>query len=296
MLNSCKRLREGKQKMQTRRPYDLRGIAATASAALGVPAPATAESGIIPEVSADLAGAKRLALIVMDGFGCTLWDHTRASVPILNQLSEIHHVVISSVVPSLTHVCISSMLTGISPRAHGVTDLEGMIRVAAESGVETLFGVVRDAGGTTLIAAHRGGVNGVPLERFADHVLVCQDQADEQLHLHLPELLRDHLPTFAFIHLVDVDEAAHAHGPQSPEVRLAASSMDRGIGRLCGEFARLEYGLIAVADHGLHAALDGEEDSGHLGVHDGSSEEDLNVPLLWASAEELRGLHLPGAG
>ena len=43
---------------------------------------------------------------------------------------------------------------------------------------------------------------------------------------------------------------------------------------------------MLFADHGIHAVQDGQR----LATHDGSVEEDLFIPLFWASHEELRTL------
>ena len=129
---------------------------------------------------------------------------------------------------------------------------------------------------------------GLPLDRFADWAVVVDTQVDFELYNQLPGLIAKHKPAFVLIHLIDVDEAGHAHGPYSAEVKKAAAEMDRNLKRLFGNLVEENYGLIALADHGMHSVSSKSADSeSHLGDHDGSVEEDLAVPLIWATPQEL---------
>lgn len=70
--------------------------------------------------------------------------------------------------------------------------------------------------------------------------------------LRLPSARRPHLVLGYFS---DVDEAAHGHGPDAPESRAAAQTVDRMLVRLRDGIARLPFGdsvtVIVVSDHGL---------------------------------------------
>jgi predicted AlkP superfamily pyrophosphatase or phosphodiesterase len=271
------------------RGYDLSAVAATVAGILNVEPPPNA-SGPIEPVLAGLPGAERLALLVVDGFGSSVWQGVRDHVPVLNRLREVNHTEISSVVPSYTYICLSTMLTGVSPAGHGVTGLQGMVQAARSGELETVFDSVRRAGGESLLAVHRRDVEGVPVDRFAEHTMLAEEREDTEIYARVPGILQAHRPMFAFVHFLDVDEAAHAFGPASPEVADAASRTDSRLGVLLGELAREGYAVLLLADHGQHASEDGPDEEGNLGVHDGSCEEDLRVPLVWASAQDLRGL------
>jgi predicted AlkP superfamily pyrophosphatase or phosphodiesterase len=268
------------------RAQDLRAVAATVAGILNVPVPPAAESGPILAAVATLSGARRLALVVVDGFGSSVWKGVRDHVPTLNRLREAHSTEISSVLPSYTYICLSTMLTGVSPAGHGVTGLSDMVAAAQALKLETVFDGVRKAGGTSLLAVHRRDVQGVPVERFAEHTLLAEKREDEEIYARVPGMLEAHRPQFAFIHLLDIDEAAHAHGPASPEVARAASQTDARLGALLADVARWGYAAVLLADHGQHESESGEQ----KGVHDGSCEEDLRVPVVWATAEELGGI------
>ncbi len=267
---------------------DLRAIAPTISRVLDVPVPRGAEAAPIDDVVDTLYAADRLALVVVDGFGSSLWAHVRGAVPVFNRIAALRHREIRSVLPSMTYICISTMLTGVSPSSHGVTDLKTMIRATRSPLMDSVFNRVRDAGGQTLMAVHKRDVAGLDVERFADRTVLARERNDLEIYARVPGLIRSHSPAFAFVHLLDVDEAGHRYGPYAPEVRRAASEMDRSLNGLLACLASSGYAVVIVADHGMHESQEGSADEGgNRGTHDGSVEEDLAVPLLWATAEEL---------
>lgn len=267
---------------------DLRAIASTIARVLNVTAPRGAEAAPIDEVVDTLRAADRLALVVVDGFGSSLWSHVRGAVPVFNRVAALRHREIRSVLPSMTYICISTMLTGVSPSSHGVTDLKTMIRATRSPHMDTVFNRVRDAGGQTLMAVHERDVAGLDIERFADRTVLAKERNDLEIYATVPRLIRNHSPAFAFVHLLDVDEAGHRYGPYAPEVRSAASRMDRNLKGLLACLAASGYAVVIVADHGMHESREGAADEGgNRGTHDGSVEEDLVVPLLWATADEL---------
>jgi len=278
------------------RRYDLRAVAATVAGILGVAPPPNTESGPIAPVLATLPRAERLALLVVDGFGSSVWQGVNDHVPILNRLRGVNHMEISSVVPSKTYICLSTMLTGVSPASHGVTGLQEMAQAVQSAGrLQTVFDGVREAGGRSLLAVHRRDVEGVPVDHFAEHTVLAEKREDTEIYARVPSVLHMERPSFAFIHFLDIDETAHAFGPASPEVAQAASGTDSRLGVLLGDLASEGYAVILLADHGQHASAgDGSDGEGNLGVHDGSCEEDLRVPLVWASAEELSVLGVSG--
>jgi alkaline phosphatase D len=68
--------------------------------------------------------------------------------------------------------------------------------------------------------------------------------------LSLPEASRPH---FVMLYFSDVDTAAHAHGPDSEEVKKAVSLVDSTIGGLLENLqtVRPEINIVVVSDHGL---------------------------------------------
>ena len=138
------------------------------------------------------------------------------------------------------------------------------------------------------MAVHKRDVAGLDIERFADRTVLAEERNDLEIYSRVPGLIAEGLPGFAFVHLLDIDEAGHKYGPYTPEVREAAVNTDRRMKGLLASLAASGYAVVIVADHGMHESPRGVADeSGNLGTHDGSVQEDLLVPLLWATAEEL---------
>jgi predicted AlkP superfamily pyrophosphatase or phosphodiesterase len=267
---------------------DLRAIAPTVACVLDVPAPHGAEAAPIAAVVETLDAADRLALVVVDGFGSSLWAYVRDSVPVFNRIAALRHLEIQSVLPSMTYICISTMLTGVSPASHGVTDLQTMIHATRSPNMDSVFNRVRAAGGQTLMAVHKRDVAGLDIERFADRTVLAEERNDLEIYGRVPGLIVEDSPGFAFVHLLDIDEAGHRYGPYTREVREAAMNTDRRMKGLLASLAASGYAVVIVADHGMHESPCGVAgEAGNLGTHDGSVKEDLLVPLLWATAEEV---------
>jgi predicted AlkP superfamily pyrophosphatase or phosphodiesterase len=84
--------------------------------------------------------------------------------------------------------------------------------------------------------------------------------------------------------LLDVDDVGHKFGLAGEEIRQALSDIDRHLGELMSHLAEAGYGLIVLADHGAHQ-------QGEKATHDGTSQDDLIVPLAWRSSEYLREIY-----
>ena len=242
------------------------------------------------EVTEAMPSANRLALVVLDGLGSKVWEHAKDQMPLLAKMATHHHKEIYSVLPSMTYICLSTMLTGVSPQAHGIADLETLVEAANDSRLNTLFDSIRGTGQKTLLAVHERDVAGVPVSRFADITILAKEPNDEEIYSRVPVEASRFQPCFMFIHLLEIDESGHQHGPYSQEVRQAATKMNHRLEDLIVRLSDWEYSILLVADHGMHQSTKESNEDGHQGVHDGSVEEDLAVPLIWASAEEVKHL------
>ena len=69
-------------------------------------------------------------------------------------------------------------------------------------------------------------------------------------------------PRIAVMYLETVDEAAHAHGPHSPEAHAAVRALDAALGRLLGALEssgrRPHVNLVVVSDHGMATVPPGQ--------------------------------------
>ena len=261
--------------------YDMRALAPTVAALLGVRPPAGAEVGPIPQVVAHLVSVRRLAMVVIDAFGIVTWDYARDRCPTVNALAADHWLTIHSVLPAITPVNFATMVTGASPQAHGIHARTDRLEL------ETLFDVLRAEGRPTAAVGRALSTVGILLTPLADLRGVAESNEDvEVLDLGL-KILREDAPDYLLLQFLDVDSASHRHGPFSPGNAQAVAETDARLRALVGQLAAQEYGLLLLADHGQHTAPSEEQRPGHIGTHDGTVEEDVWVPLIWAAPADL---------
>jgi predicted AlkP superfamily pyrophosphatase or phosphodiesterase len=264
-------------------PYDMRNLAPTAAAVLGVRPPAGAEAGPISEIVVHLEPVQRLAMVVIDAFGLATWDYTRDYCPTVKALAAERWLTIQSVLPAVTPVNFATMVTGASPRSHSIRARTERLEL------ETLFQVLQSEGRPTAAVGRALSTVGILLTPFADSRGVAESNEDgEVLDLGL-RILRDGEPGYFLLQFLAVDSASHRYGPFSPENAQAAAETDAHLRVLIEQLAAQDYGLLLLADHGQHTASPENQRPGHIGTHDGSVEEDVQVPLIWASPAELRG-------
>jgi predicted AlkP superfamily pyrophosphatase or phosphodiesterase len=261
--------------------YDMRNLAPTVSALLGVRPPGDAEVGSVCEIMSHLMPAQRLAMVVIDAFGMATWENARGLCPTVNALAANHCLDIRSVLPAITPVNFATMVTGASPQSH-------TIRARTEElKLETLFHVLRSEGKLTAAVGRALSTVGILLARFADFRGVAESNEDrEVLELGLA-ILREHQPDYFLLQFLAVDATGHKHGPFSPESVQAVAQTDAHLHVLIKQLADQHYCLLLLADHGQHTASTEEQRPGHLGAHSGRVTEDVLVPLIWACSQEL---------
>ena len=223
---------------------------------------------------------KRVVLIVLDGL-------RPDAIPRfgLRHLSELVRRGASSmrattVGPSVTVACMASLLTGVSPDAHGVhrprsllarrpAKLHPMPRALKEASVRceaflTDFPwFLRPLAGRLARALH---LEATFVGRGS--ALIVEEA--------LPRL-RAMTDGFVMMHWPDGDDAGHDHGWMSPEYGNAARRMDEAMGAVVealSPFDREDTLLIATADHGGGGADPRDHDSAHP--------TDRTIPLIFA--------------
>lgn len=173
--------------------------------------------------------------------------------------------------PSLTFPNHYSIITGLYPSHHGLTDNEFYDR---NSGVRYSMGnkkQVADAswyGGTPLwvlaeqqqmlTASFYWVASETPIKGmqptyyyfYNEKIAMQQRIAEVKRWLELPEDKRPHFITFYF---PQVDHEAHNHGPDSKEARDAVHFVDESVGKLTAmvDSLKLPVNFIFVADHGM---------------------------------------------
>ncbi len=267
--------------MQTE-TYSMKAVAPTAAAILGLDKPASADESPIAAVTDDLSGSRHLAILAPDALGILPWRLWKHKMPFLASLHAKKSILLESVMPSITPVNFACMLTGAELDVHGIN--KPYIREGEwiNFKCETLFDVVRRAGGKSAGAGQRGYTGELLLARCADFSWVAEpgpastvsDMITGRFNVSKPELL---IAQFG-----NVDSAFHKLGPSNPEVVPMLEELDFSLEKLVQHLVNYGASVILLADHGQHDVIDPPE-GGNLGTHGADLPEDRLVPCTWVS-------------
>lgn len=212
---------------------------------------------------------QRLAVVVLDAFGIATWERFLDLTPQFNSLADDNLVYIRALNPPKTPVNFASMVTGTTPEVHKVRERTDPLDV------ETIFDVMSEQGLESAAIGRLHSTVGIMLSRFAKHRYIAQSDEDEELIGLAIEAFKRKID-FVLIQLLDIDDAGHRFGLDKPETVKAVAQTDERLGKLIYHLKRNEYGFVVLADHGAHQL-------GEIAVHDGTSEEDMVVPLSWGA-------------
>lgn len=161
----------------------------------------------------------------------------------------------------------TSMLTGVTPKKHGVTwndDRPEHRRVYPK--VPTLFEVARRAGGTTGLAAGKSKFSTLlkPGTLNESFVPASGTVADTVVTDTVANWIRLRRPQVLFVHLADVDLEGHEHGWGSRAQLGAVATADRCVGRLLAALQasglRDSTLILVTSDHGGAGTGHGPDD------------------------------------
>lgn len=173
--------------------------------------------------------------------------------------------------PTISAECWGSMLTGVGPGVHGLTNsIVSSVPYPHDSAHPTLFRRIRDV----MPDADLGSFcewNPITFGIVENNIGVTHDSdGDERLTPRIAEYITSKKPVFLFVQMDSVDGAGHGHGYGSPEHLKRIGEVDVLIGELYG--AAVRAGIIGetlfcvIADHG-GTPFDGKG-AGHGGWSD----------------------------
>jgi Type I phosphodiesterase / nucleotide pyrophosphatase len=209
---------------------------------------------------ADLAGVRRVAVLLVDGLG---WHQLPLAAPLLPSIRSLPARKLTSGFPSTTPTSLVTLGTGTTPGAHGIVgftvNVPGTDRVlnhirwgadpdpqvwqpvptafdrAAAAGLRTAVVVNPDFEGSGLtVSAYRGaGFRGA----------AAADDIAREMLAALAEV------PLVYGYFPDVDHAGHVYGVDSTEWRAAVADTDRLVTLLL-ERLPADAALLVTADHG----------------------------------------------
>ncbi|MCD6285190.1 MAG: alkaline phosphatase family protein [Anaerolineae bacterium] len=254
--------------------YSMMDVAPTVSVALGLSAPADAKGSPIPDVVADLAGVERIAVLAPDAFGWYAWSLWQREMPYLVSLHARHSLILRSVLPSITAVNFSTMVTGTDLEGHGVRTYDHDFQA------ETLFDVVRAAGKRSAAVGFEGYTGSKLLARYSDIDGTTVPGTDDKIADTVIRIAEAQRPEYLIAQLGRVDDVFHQFGPSSPEVVPMLRATDARLQRLVEHLKPLGYGVIILADHGQHDIVN-DPTTTLKGGHGSDSDQDCQVPCTW---------------
>ena len=258
----------------TSKEYSMIHIAPTVSAILRIPAPAQAKGTPIQEIYASLVGSNKMAILAPDAFGMFAWNLWKSELPYLSTLHARNSLVLRSVMPSITPVNFATMITGTDQNGHGIHTFNDNFAC------ETLFDVVRKANGSSAGVGLDDCTGCKLLGRLADICGKAGLESDDGVADKIIEIADKDQPEFLIAQLGKVDYFFHKYGPSSPSVVPMLKGTDTRLKRLVEHLKPLGYGIIILADHGQHDAINPAPGE-HKGLHGTDASEDCLVPCTW---------------
>lgn len=240
---------------------------------------------------ATLAAPPEHVLVVgCDGFGSLAF--TPSNTPVLHRLMAEGSYTLRArgVMPTSSSPNWASLIMGAGPEQHGVTSNDWetnkfeIYPTATGMGVmfPTIFGVLRQQRPQAYIACvHDWDGFGRLMEPKAMDLLE-NVKGSTNTAVRAAEVIRQHQPTFLFVHFDDVDHAGHEYGWKSPEYFKAVDMVDGLIGNL----------LTALGDAGIRdqTVVLMTADHGGKGKHHGEpSMEELEIPIIIAGPGIQKG-------
>jgi predicted AlkP superfamily pyrophosphatase or phosphodiesterase len=257
---------------------DMRSVAPTVCAILGLRPPRFSEAEPLLEVEESIGPSSRLAVVVIDALGVSTWANARTETPTLNAIANQRLLHLRSVMPTITPVNFATMLTGAAPITHTIRNRTEELKL------ETIFDALREKGGSSATAARARSSLGILISPHANEPGIAESNTDEEVTILALEALGRRVDLL-WVQFLDVDDAGHVYGPQSSRSVAAVKRADAHLREVALGAKEGGYGLIVLADHGQHTAVD--DNGKEHGAHGTEMDEDVYVPLVWATPEDI---------
>jgi arylsulfatase A-like enzyme len=227
----------------------------------GAPAPAapqgprTAPQTRPARIPRPVPQIERALLISIDGGRPDLL--LRAKTPHIRRLVESgSYTFWATTVPvAVTLPAHASMLTGVTPERHGITQNKQVDEDSevAHPKVPTVFEIAMRYGMTTAVVAGKSKFDTFARVGHVDHSWT-EAASDAQVADAAVTMLRQHRPELMLVHFPGADKAGHGIGWASPAQVAALEDIDKQIGKLLATLDDLGLGdktaVLVTADHG----------------------------------------------
>ena len=210
---------------------------------------------------------ERALIISIDGLRPDLL--LRADTPNLRALMDrgTYTMWARTTAASITLPSHVSMLTGVTPEAHGIMwNADLPLDRPVYPNAPTLFELAKARGYTTAIAAGKSKFAVVDKPDTIDwkFITASTKTEDPEVTSNAVRLLREHRPNVMFMHLPTTDNVGHAKGWGTPDQIRAIEQADACVGQVVAALDELRLRdatlLIITADHGGAGRTHGPDD------------------------------------
>jgi predicted AlkP superfamily pyrophosphatase or phosphodiesterase len=233
--------------------------------------------------STQAAHIEHILVIGCDGFGSVAFkpDNTPVLHRLMREGSYTLHA--RGVMPTSSSPNWASIIMGAGPEQHGITSNDWetnkfeIAPIAVGSGpmFPTIFGVLREQRPKSYIACvHDWDGFGRLMEPKAMDLLE-NVKGSTNTAVRAAQVIREHKPTFLFVHFDEVDHAGHTFEWKSPQYYETVALVDGLIGGLLQALSdagiRERTVVLMTADHG-----------GKAKSHGGPTMEEIEIPIIMA--------------
>ena len=225
--------------------------------------------------------SQRVILVVLDGLNHAVGHHAMGYLSALVEAGRGQYRSLDCELPAMSRPLYECLLTGDLPVDSGIVN-NGIVR--RSRGI-SLFDLASQQGKRTAAAAYHWvselyvAAPFVPARhRWLDNpesaiqagIFYWQDlYPDDHLFSDAEMLRLRHDPDFLLVHSMNIDDAGHRHGGDTPQYRNAARHADVTLANYLPAWLEAGYQVMVTADHGMNA------DRSHSGL----LEEERRVPL-----------------
>lgn len=221
-----------------------------------------------------------VTVIGIDGAGSWIKDAHTPNFDKIFENGAITYKALSSR-PTISAECWGSMLIGVGPEIHGLTnDIVSSVPYDVSSPFPSLFRRIREAYPDAVLGSYCDW-NPITFGIVENNIGVSHDTAtDTELTPVVCDYIRKNKPDFLFVHFDSVDGAGHGTGYGLPAFIRRISEVDKLIGDVYSaveDAEMLEDTLfIVIADHG------GTNNENNKGSHGGWTDEEKYVTFAAA--------------
>ena len=221
-------------------------------------------------------------LVLLDGLNYGVAQHAMGHLQAYCAAGRAALYKLECELPALSRPLYECILSGMPPIDSGIVHND----VSRLSNQRSVFHYARDAGLTTAAAAYHWFselYNRSPFDAARDrhteapelpiqhgHFYWADHYPDAHLFADAESLRLRHVPDFLLVHPMNIDDAGHKHGLDTPQYRNSARVADIILAEYLQRWLDAGYQVLVTADHGMN------NDRSHNGL----LTEEREVPLF----------------